>query len=286
MKCFEFDLNNIINITMLNKYYFKDASLHMSRICPEYIMYFMVSGYMRIENAGGDLTLKAGDCYLFKKGDFQRPLESSECEYFFVHFSTPPKEEFEISEEDFRELVLNKKNPFTVYLKQRNKIESGELLSYISSTFKSNKISSINTAEDVLKSFSAFADILYKLEGIGIREKEGVKGYAVVKRISDFINEHYKEDFTSDYIKEKFKLNYDYANRIFSKIKGVSIMAYRNKVRISVAKDEMTASGKSISEIAREVGFEDNCYFSRCFKKIEGISPTEFRERMLKNDNL
>lgn len=52
---------------------------------------------------------------------------------------------------------------------------------------------------------------------------------------------------------------------------------------IDIAKDTLLKPGKSISEVAYELGFEYPQYFSRLFKKVEGISPTVYRENYRMN---
>jgi YesN/AraC family two-component response regulator len=49
-----------------------------------------------------------------------------------------------------------------------------------------------------------------------------------------------------------------------------------NKIKIDKAKELMIEGNKRIKQVAYEVGFSDEFYFSRIFKKIEGISPAEF----------
>ena len=53
----------------------------------------------------------------------------------------------------------------------------------------------------------------------------------------------------------------------------------RTKDTIDKAKNILLQPNKSISEVAYELGFEYPQYFSRLFKKKEGISPTEYREK-------
>ena len=62
---------------------------------------------------------------------------------------------------------------------------------------------------------------------------------------------------------------------------GCSIFKYRNIVRINNAKIKMLTSNSTIGEIADETGYESISYFSRIFKKYEGISPSEYQRRML-----
>jgi AraC-like DNA-binding protein len=53
------------------------------------------------------------------------------------------------------------------------------------------------------------------------------------------------------------------------------------RLRLRRAKELLATSTKNITEIAREVGFEDSLYFSRLFHRREGISPTQFRKHHL-----
>lgn len=52
---------------------------------------------------------------------------------------------------------------------------------------------------------------------------------------------------------------------------------YIHKLKISKAK-ELLYSGQSIKEIAYSLGFQDEKYFMRLFKKYENVTPTEFRK--------
>ena len=286
MKCYEFNLENILKITLSGRQLFTNSRSHITRVNPENIMYFQVAGSLHLENAGEELLLNPGDTYFFKKGDFQKPLSPSAGEFYFVHFTTDPVAEFEISEKEYRELVANKKSPFCVYLKQRNHIKSPRLLSQVIDILKGNKIWSKSGICDVLSCFSAFSSILFMLENIDCESSESNNDYFIVKRISDFIVSQYNENLDSSTLEEIFHINYDYANRLFKKIKGTSIMEYRNRMRIIAAKEKLAVSDASITQIASDVCFKDACYFSRYFKKSENISPQKFRERFNKNETL
>ena len=50
-----------------------------------------------------------------------------------------------------------------------------------------------------------------------------------------------------------------------------------NTVRINQAKELMQSGNLTISEISYKVGYSDNAYFSKTFKKITGLTPGEFR---------
>jgi AraC-like DNA-binding protein len=58
---------------------------------------------------------------------------------------------------------------------------------------------------------------------------------------------------------------------------GMSPAEYRNSVRINAAKSMLKNSALTVTEISQRVGFDDQYYFSRLFKKMTGVSPREYR---------
>ncbi|OGS20976.1 MAG: hypothetical protein A3J83_05950 [Elusimicrobia bacterium RIFOXYA2_FULL_40_6] len=69
---------------------------------------------------------------------------------------------------------------------------------------------------------------------------------------------------------------------IFKEINGCSATNYLTEMRLSQAKRILKASDKNISEIAYQVGFPDEHYFSRVFKKKEKCTPTQYRQKPIK----
>ena len=65
----------------------------------------------------------------------------------------------------------------------------------------------------------------------------------------------------------------------FKEWAGESPIDYRNNIRITAAKSMLENSNLRISEIAYTVGFDDQYYFTRIFKKRVGMSPKEFRNK-------
>ena len=98
-----------------------------------------------------------------------------------------------------------------------------------------------------------------------------------------------KFDKTLDYIKENYAkskinleilsnvsgLNKSFLSALFPKLTGHNFKDYLNRLRVDRAIELITASEKSISEIAFLCGFTDASYFSRLFKTKMGISPSE-----------
>ncbi len=71
---------------------------------------------------------------------------------------------------------------------------------------------------------------------------------------------------------------YSVLTSIFREVTGKSPIDYLVGIRIRKAKELLT-EGFNVTETAERSGFNDIYYFSKCFKKHEGISPTTYKNR-------
>lgn len=67
--------------------------------------------------------------------------------------------------------------------------------------------------------------------------------------------------------------------RAFMETEGISPVEYLSKFRIKQAKRLLADTVLPVSAVARSVGYEDALYFSRVFSRLQGISPTQYREK-------
>lgn len=97
--------------------------------------------------------------------------------------------------------------------------------------------------------------------------------------IKAYLDEHYTEKIVLDDLTEKFFINKYYMVRIFKETYGTTINSYLISKRITRAKQLLRFSDLTVDEIGSAVGMSDANYFSRAFRKIEGISPSEYRKQ-------
>lgn len=71
-------------------------------------------------------------------------------------------------------------------------------------------------------------------------------------------------------------MNFDYLNRLFRQSVGRPIFQYLSSLRIAKARELLTTTSMRISQISEQVGFMDESYFSKVFKKYTGKSPTDY----------
>lgn len=102
-----------------------------------------------------------------------------------------------------------------------------------------------------------------------------VRNILNVKRYIDF---HYKETIDTTEAARNAQMSYGYFSRCFHDIIGVSFIDYCTQVRIQHAKELLRNTDNSIQEIAFDIGYNDEKYFSRTFKKLTGLIPSEYRK--------
>ena len=93
----------------------------------------------------------------------------------------------------------------------------------------------------------------------------------------DYINEHYSEKITLDDVSRHIYLNRTYASQLFKKHMNVNFADYLEIVRINKAKEFLLDTSMQIAEIALKVGYSNQSYFTKVFKRNTGMSPNSFR---------
>ncbi len=99
-----------------------------------------------------------------------------------------------------------------------------------------------------------------------------------IRMAIDFIEKNYSKPIGLEEVAGFIDLNPVYFSNIFKKETGKNFTDYLANYRMEEAKDLLKNSSKNINEIALETGYENARYFSKVFKKIVGIKPTEYRK--------
>lgn len=106
---------------------------------------------------------------------------------------------------------------------------------------------------------------------------------AVVK-IVHYPNEQIEINF-SNFISEQLHQDYSYLSSLFSEVEGTTIEKYFITQKIERAKEQLLYDEYSISEIAFKLNYKSLAHLSSQFKKITGITPTEFKKLKTKTRN-
>ena len=93
------------------------------------------------------------------------------------------------------------------------------------------------------------------------------------------VNSHFNTAHDAKFYAEKMHISPNYLNKLIRQSLGVSAYDYiRNRI-FSEAKVLLRLTDVSIKELAYQLGFQDVNYFIRCFKKVEGLTPGEYRDK-------
>lgn len=95
-----------------------------------------------------------------------------------------------------------------------------------------------------------------------------------VKKAVEFIEKNFDQQLTLTEVAQAAGLSKSAFSRRFKQFLGVSFKTYLNQMRVSKAKHFISSEGMNVTEACYAVGFNDTAYFSRMFRKIEGISPS------------
>ncbi len=102
--------------------------------------------------------------------------------------------------------------------------------------------------------------------------------------IEQFVQTHYAEQtLGAASLSQEFRISTSYLSRIFKADMGVSVVDYIHSVRISAAKELLRGTACTLDEIALQTGFSNRWVFMRVFKKLEGMTPGEFRQHCTDN---
>lgn len=136
-----------------------------------------------------------------------------------------------------------------------------------------SEIYQYKTVEDLTfwlsKIMARFTDCVFDLAEI--RHKD------IIYKALDYIKRNYIEQITLEDVANHVFLNASYFSKIFKNEMNCNFVSYVNKVRINASKSLLANNTIPLSDISTLVGFDDQSYFTKVFKKEVGITPGKFR---------
>lgn len=101
----------------------------------------------------------------------------------------------------------------------------------------------------------------------------------LMEQIKIFLDENYfRKELSLPLIAEKFYINSSYLSRAFSKRYGITLIEYLNRIRIEHACHYLEEGDWKIYQVAERVGIPNPDYFTKCFKKVMGISVRDYKK--------
>ena len=100
---------------------------------------------------------------------------------------------------------------------------------------------------------------------------------ALVRDCLNYIDFHYMEPLSLETLAARFSVNKNYLSSRFHKERGMTVTDYINRIRVNRAANLLRKTSLSIQQVAEQCGFSDGNYFTRIFRKLEEVTPNEYR---------
>ena len=102
-----------------------------------------------------------------------------------------------------------------------------------------------------------------------------------LQKVFDYLDDHYKHDITVETVASMLNMSYSYFSRYFKSLIGKTFSEYLTYVRITEAEKLLLTTDLNITEVALETGFSNSSYFIQQFRDLKGLSPKQFKKKVL-----
>lgn len=289
-----YDADILPKVRMMGYVRYKEPWMHFSRQIDEFVLYVIKDGDMFIRENGIDYHLKRNDFFILEPGLLHEGYMKAACDYYYAHFSHSGMQRAaddmaameELSDKRRKTMVsynLDKEDPTdpVTYVPKHfsvGEIDFRQRLSAAVEEYDAREEHYRNRVSTMLHSF--ILDVAHEhLLREWTEKKQVTKAEVVAERLIRYMNQNYSKALNSSQIEELFDVNFDYINRIVSKMTGYTVFAYLNVLRINNAKQLIATTDLPFNEIAYYVGIEDRYYFSKLFKKLTGMTATQYYKK-------
>ncbi|QEN03436.1 AraC family transcriptional regulator [Thiospirochaeta perfilievii] len=107
-----------------------------------------------------------------------------------------------------------------------------------------------------------------------------------IKRTLDYVTNNYMNKITIESISKNFGLSEQHFSRLFKQFTGKTFIEHLTHYRLEQGKNLLLNTDLPVSRIPELTGFCNPCYFSRVYKNHYGISPTETRKKLMKQQSI
>lgn len=226
-----------------------------------YVIHYIISGRGRYEVGGVSYPLKRGDGFLIMPGDSTYYVADhlDPWEYYWVGFHGYEAERI------LSLCGLTRDHPVFTYTQDDLLARHIKDIFYASRNYKAWEYAMIG--------------YLLLLLSCMIHSTEAVKPFHqhYLSKAVEYINQNYMHPVTVEQIAGIVGIDRTYLYRIFQKALGVSVKEYIDKLRQEKARELLSTTNSSIASICSAVGYGSSARFSKKFRSIYGITPSEYR---------
>ncbi|WP_426452763.1 helix-turn-helix domain-containing protein [Paenibacillus sp. S-38] len=247
-------------------------------------VYYFIRGNANYIIGDEIFDLSPGDMLLFRGSTIHRVNPSKDVPYIrsYVNFTVSFLQE-QIPEEIFHKLMSLFEAPNGLLIRWSPE-ERKEIEMYFQALHRENERESFGY-ELILRTFLTQLLVAVYRKAKRLHEIAPVvqptHTQENVRRILQYVNQHYTENFSLQTLSGALHLNKYYICHCFKEVTGYTVNNYIISKRIEEAKKMLRTTDEPVGLISEKLGFNTAVHFSRSFKKYAGMSPQHFRKKGL-----
>jgi len=155
---------------------------------------------------------------------------------------------------------------------------------YVEQWISENISIPIRLVQDSFSSFTQIPEVFHRLltalnsnQYRAIRQVDELEALKRMQEIVAYVEDYYMEDISLEKLSKMFFLTREHISRKFKKETGMTLSKYVTNLRIRQAKQWLLETDETIYSISLMLGYQDEKYFSKLFKKVVGLTPFEYR---------
>jgi len=273
MKYYSFSLSTPLNYIFTGKFQAPSPEwMHSSRYLQDYELIVVTEGTVYIQDEEQEYMIEKGEFRLFPPSSKQSGYRNSDCSFYWLHFSCEDQISATSLEIHHKDLLEDK-----ICIPDHGKIENLEKIIVMMKHLQDCVRSYHNRLQNNYMSSTILCEISNQFALQKDQESSVLKKKQLFNDIKDYIKWNRNNDIKVCQIAEYFGYNKRYISYLFSTISGITLKQYIIQEKIELAKFLLCDTNDNISEVAYQLGFNDNHNFMKAFKKIVGLTPTQYR---------
>lgn len=273
MKYYTFSLNTPLNYIFTGKFQAPSPEwIHSSRYLQDYELIVVTDGKVYISDDDQEYIIEKGEFRIFPPFSKQSGYKNSNCSFYWLHFSCE-EQAFSASADEYpKDLQEN-----DICVPDHGKIENLEKIIVMMKHLQDCIRSYDNRLQSNYMSSTILCEISNQFALNRNQESSIIKKKQLFNDIQDYIKWNRSSDIKVCQIADYFGYNKRYISYLFSSIAGITLKKYIMQEKIELAKFLLCDTNDNISEVASQLGFNDTHNFMKTFKKIAGLTPTQYR---------
>lgn len=246
------------------------AKIKSNKAC--YIIHYVLSGKGNIKMEDANYELSAGDLFLLPphSNAIYEPKREDPWSYIWIELNgSSIKTVLDVTSFSSSNFIF--KDNENEYLKQT-------LIEMIHEDNLSTEASeSLLIVSYIFKVFSFLVKYYPKSKNINITKKE-----ETVQEIERYLYIHYNDtNLSIGNVAEEFSFSQSYITRLFKSQTGITPIQYVDELRMKKAIELLNRHSLTIDQIAEAIGYKNQFYFTKRFKKYYGMPPSKYKQKNL-----